>query len=323
MEAALHARSLLAAGLLQPLSENSRPGHQLSTVALYPGIGFVNSNTATGLRVCLYDDGIGSRSTGKERDSESGLDYFGARYFGSALGRFTSPDPLPGWANDPQSWNMYAYGRNNPLKYTDPDGETYRVCDSNGQNCNDLSDADFENEQKSSQGNGEHFNNGSLYHYDSNGGRVNDGTYNQTDVDIDPAVASAFRTAGVQSSAQLNAFMRDAAMTAAGGLVFSGAAAAITELAPAAEGLPMLRQVAEVLSNNSLKHIAKHLEEFQALDPSMTMDKIIAIGTEVAQTGSQVAGNAFTKTVQIGGQEVTVRAVLNSNNALRSVHIFQ
>jgi hypothetical protein len=117
--------------------------------------------------------------------------------------------------------------------------------------------------------------------------------------------------------------MRDAAMTAAGGLVFSGAAAAITELAPAAEGLPMLRQVAEVLSNNSLKHIAKHLEEFQALDPSMTMDKIIAIGTEVAQTGSQVAGNAFTKTVQIGGQEVTVRAVLNSNNALRSVHIFQ
>jgi RHS repeat-associated protein len=33
------------------------------------------------------------RSTGKERDAESGLDYFEARHFGSALGRFTSPDP--------------------------------------------------------------------------------------------------------------------------------------------------------------------------------------------------------------------------------------
>jgi hypothetical protein len=78
MEAALHVGSLLAAGLRQPLSENSRPGHQLSTVALYLGIGFINSNTATGLRVCLYDDGRGSRDTGKERDAESGLDYFGA-----------------------------------------------------------------------------------------------------------------------------------------------------------------------------------------------------------------------------------------------------
>jgi RHS repeat-associated protein len=123
MEADLHAGSLLAAGLLQPLSENSCRGHRLSTVALYPGIGFVNSNTATGLRVCLYDDGRGSRSTGKERDAESGLDYFGARYYGSALGRFTSPDDgSDQHPEDPQSWNLYGYVRNNPLKNTDPSG---------------------------------------------------------------------------------------------------------------------------------------------------------------------------------------------------------
>lgn len=163
---------------------------------------------------------------------ESRLDYFGARYYGSALGRFTSPDPLPGWQRDPQSWNMYAYGRNNPLKYIDPDGETYQICDANG-NCSQqqLSDQDFDSEKQAAQANGEHFSNGSMYHYDSGGSRVNDGTYNQTDVDIDPAVASVLHTAGVQSSAQLNAFMRDAAMTAVGGLVFSGAAAAVTELA--------------------------------------------------------------------------------------------
>ena len=63
-------------------------------------------------------------STGKERDSESGLDYFGARYFGSALGRFGSPDPEQAGSDptDPQSWNGYAYVTNNPLTNTDPDG---------------------------------------------------------------------------------------------------------------------------------------------------------------------------------------------------------
>ena len=62
--------------------------------------------------------------TGKERDAETGLDYFGARYFASAQGRFSSPDPLLGSANplDPQSWNRYTYGLNNPLRYTDPFG---------------------------------------------------------------------------------------------------------------------------------------------------------------------------------------------------------
>jgi len=65
------------------------------------------------------------RFTGKERDNETGLDYFGARYYGNALGRFTSPDPFtvtPGRVIDSQQLNLYAYGRNNPLKYVDPTG---------------------------------------------------------------------------------------------------------------------------------------------------------------------------------------------------------
>jgi RHS repeat-associated protein len=76
----------------------------------------------------LYDDGRGSRDTGKERDAESGLDYFGARYYGSALGRFTSADPklIPDEFDNPQSWNKYAYTGNNPLRYTDPDGKDWR-----------------------------------------------------------------------------------------------------------------------------------------------------------------------------------------------------
>jgi RHS repeat-associated protein len=64
--------------------------------------------------------------TGKERDPESGLDYFEARYYSSPHGRFTSTDPViagPHKLNDPQEWNLYAYARNNPLRFTDPTGE--------------------------------------------------------------------------------------------------------------------------------------------------------------------------------------------------------
>jgi RHS repeat-associated protein len=62
--------------------------------------------------------------TGKERDPESGLDNFGARYDSSSMGRFMSPDPANAGASldTPQSWNAYSYVLNNPLNYIDPSG---------------------------------------------------------------------------------------------------------------------------------------------------------------------------------------------------------
>jgi len=60
--------------------------------------------------------------TCKERDVESGLDYFGARYYSSGMGRFCSPDSVTGHISHPQSMNLYCYGLNNPLKYIDPTG---------------------------------------------------------------------------------------------------------------------------------------------------------------------------------------------------------
>jgi RHS repeat-associated protein len=63
--------------------------------------------------------------TQKERDNETGLDFFEARYYASTQGRFTSADPLQASAKrrNPQTWNRYTYGLNNPLRFTDPDGE--------------------------------------------------------------------------------------------------------------------------------------------------------------------------------------------------------
>jgi RHS repeat-associated protein len=69
-------------------------------------------------------DTVNQKFTGKERDTESGLGYFGARYYGSSMGRFMSPDhPLiDQHPENPQSWNLYAYARNNPLINIDPTG---------------------------------------------------------------------------------------------------------------------------------------------------------------------------------------------------------
>lgn len=78
------------------------------------------------------DTGTTHKFTGKERDAESGLDNFGKRYDASSLGRFMTPDAFfkDSHVGDPQSWNEYAYARNNPLRYVDPTGETATVSSS-------------------------------------------------------------------------------------------------------------------------------------------------------------------------------------------------
>jgi RHS repeat-associated protein len=69
---------------------------------------------------------VRQKFTQKERDTETGFDFFEARYYASTEGRFTSADPVALTASrllDPQRISLYSYARNNPLKYIDPDGE--------------------------------------------------------------------------------------------------------------------------------------------------------------------------------------------------------
>ncbi|HXE91556.1 MAG TPA: RHS repeat-associated core domain-containing protein, partial [Terriglobales bacterium] len=95
-----------------------------------------------GERIIVNNDPNAYKFTGKERDAETGLDYFIARHYSSSLGRFLQPDEFAGGpvdafsSNDPlpdsplpyadisnpQSLNKYAYTYNNPLGYVDPDG---------------------------------------------------------------------------------------------------------------------------------------------------------------------------------------------------------
>jgi RHS repeat-associated protein len=95
---------------------------------------------------------------GHERDSESGLDYFGARHYASALGRFLTPDEpfYDGDLRDPQKLNLYSYVRNNPVTLVDSDGHDVRVCVLGGNppcfNLTDQQYADLYKQQNGQQG---------------------------------------------------------------------------------------------------------------------------------------------------------------------------
>jgi RHS repeat-associated protein len=70
-------------------------------------------------------DSVRQKFTSKERDNETGLDYFLARYYSNMQGRFTGVDPITiteKRQHDPQQINLYVFVRNNPLKFVDSDG---------------------------------------------------------------------------------------------------------------------------------------------------------------------------------------------------------
>jgi RHS repeat-associated protein len=99
-----------------------------SSVGLRPNI----TDACAGQSLSTYSDDpvFRQKFTGKERDAETGLDFFEARYYASPQGRFTSPDKQYFQAEmltDPQQFNLYSYARNSPLRFVDPSGEAIRL----------------------------------------------------------------------------------------------------------------------------------------------------------------------------------------------------
>ena len=93
----------------------------------YPFGGRIENTWGGRTQIAAYAEnpGFTQRFTAKERDGESNLDYFLARYYASSLGRFTSADPVQITIDRlifPQQLNRYAYTQNNPLVFVDPTG---------------------------------------------------------------------------------------------------------------------------------------------------------------------------------------------------------
>ncbi|MFV0388154.1 MAG: RHS repeat-associated core domain-containing protein, partial [Pyrinomonadaceae bacterium] len=80
-----------------------------------------------------YGDSTRQKFTGYERDEESNLDFAQARYYNSRFGRFSSADDFLNDTQlfDSQSWNLYVYVLNNPLRFIDPDGQIKKDKDGN------------------------------------------------------------------------------------------------------------------------------------------------------------------------------------------------
>jgi len=86
-------------------------------------------------------------------------------------------------------------------------------------------------------------------------------------------------------------------------------------------------QAAQDLSKNNLKHLAKHLEQFRMLDPTMELGDIIRLGDAIMSDSASLASRAgaknqfFQAVVDVGGESVLVRVVLNRVGKMNSVHI--
>jgi len=116
-------------GISMVIPENPGKSCKQTYYYLYDGLGDVVNLTdeAGNLVQTYYFDAFGKSTnvrhdcvnkkqfTGKEIDEDSGLHYFGARYYDAGVGRFISEDPKE---ND----NLYVYCVNNPINKTDPDG---------------------------------------------------------------------------------------------------------------------------------------------------------------------------------------------------------
>ncbi len=63
--------------------------------------------------------------TGKKLDEESGLFFYGARYYDPSLGRFLTPDTIVQRPSNPQTFNRYTYCNNNPINFVDSDGYSW------------------------------------------------------------------------------------------------------------------------------------------------------------------------------------------------------
>jgi RHS repeat-associated protein len=293
-----------------------------------------NRTTGQGYGTNTQQDGQRKQFTSKERDAETGLDYFLARYHSSAQGRFASVDPENYGAEpeDPQSWNGYAYARNNPVLYTDPDGRKHLVCSPSGVHCDFVSDREFDLDRASLESQGLVFTGGGNFR--SQGSILFNGelqaTYQRVSFDDLSDLANGLifgreglgaRAKGMKQFVGLHALAGLAGGSIVGvGVYALGGGAGVTTL-----GINWGREAWRVIRASrpleKMGHAAKHFEKFQKY-ANLTKEEVAKILEYVRQTGTQVGsshgGRILEKVVEIGGQQVRVRVVESASGIIKT-----
>jgi hypothetical protein len=165
---------------------------------------------------------------------------------------------------NPQSWNAYSYVISNPLLYVDPDGRTYRICEADGNNCNEVSDQDWEDYIRN-DGNGLIVANNKIYQRLESGRQGNligtvrwvGGDYGSTalqsalqeGIDVASPVADARFVAGFYGASIVGGIALNAAGVYSGGQLVTlnigqaGAAAEATSTSSSLVGAGLRRQI--------------------------------------------------------------------------------
>ncbi|MGH9968236.1 MAG: RHS repeat-associated core domain-containing protein, partial [Pyrinomonadaceae bacterium] len=257
-------------------------------------------------------DNVRQKFTLKERDNETGLDYFLARYYSSMQGRFTGIDPEQEGANanDPQSWNGYAYARSSPLVYSDPDGREYVVCDPNGKNCTTVSDKEFYAERKAFEKTGNTYT-GSRDFYESGQVKNADGgvvaTYVQISID-DPVGQFVFAMRRAvdpipKATAQFFGISLVVGATGGAAVYALGPAPAVTTLGLATRAAPVAAGATGVLSQLSRTDasIFQKAAQYGASAGNSFMNNLHAL---TRATVEKIPGGQLDKIGQIGNSPV-------------------
>lgn len=116
------------ASTLRYFHQDSLSSTSLMTDSSGGSLGTMKFSPFGDLRNSLGNLGTDILFTGQRLD-DTGLYYYGARFYDPSIGRFISPDSIVQSPNDPQSLNRYSYVRNNPLRYVDPTGRYWQWSD--------------------------------------------------------------------------------------------------------------------------------------------------------------------------------------------------
>jgi RHS repeat-associated protein len=260
--------------------------------------------------------------TQKERDVETGLDYFLARYSSSIQGRFTSVDPDNAGAepSNPQSWNAYGYTFNNPLKFQDPDGLKVRICGTDGQ-CTDgetdLSDEDFDKyfrHQKDIK-----IKDGKIY---QNGEQI--GTYQRLSCDECLFGTATFeierRTAPIPKATAAFAGVSVAAGVTGGVALFAlqPVTVTVTTLGLATRAAPLLPAVPSAIQK--LEKLGLSLQQANAIIQSPASQKLIdnANGGNI-NVIQEIGGKLVRVTLDPTGQRIISAGIVRANSITNGI----